>query len=228
MMRQLEFALFDFRLHAEYDPGARRPRPARSSPRCAREVAVVPVPEWNRFPNSFGHIFAGGYAAGYYSYKWAEVLAADAFAAFEESGVFDRRTAQRFLDAILTPRRQPRRARGLRRVPRPPPGCARAAEAARHRPRQRARGVRAVRAAPLLLALPLAWLSASAAEPATLYVVEQVVVNVNSAPDASGERVATVKSGERAGGDREQRRAGARPARQRQGRLGPRRLPAGG
>jgi oligopeptidase A len=66
------------------------------------EVAVVPVPGWNRFPNSFGHIFAGGYAAGYYSYKWAEVLAADAFAAFEENGVFDRKTAHRFLDAILT------------------------------------------------------------------------------------------------------------------------------
>jgi oligopeptidase A len=101
MMRQLEFALFDFRLHAEYDPskGARVMEMLRE---VRSEVAVVPVPEWNRFPNSFGHIFAGGYAAGYYSYKWAEVLAADAFAAFEENGVFDAKTAHRFLDAILT------------------------------------------------------------------------------------------------------------------------------
>jgi len=101
MMRQLEFALFDFRLHAEYDSskGARVMEMLRE---VRSEVAVVPVPEWNRFPNSFGHIFAGGYAAGYYSYKWAEVLAADAFAAFEENGVFDTKTAHRFLDAILT------------------------------------------------------------------------------------------------------------------------------
>jgi oligopeptidase A len=101
MMRQLEFALFDFRLHAEYDPG-KGGRVLEILEEARREVAVVPVPPWNRFPNSFGHIFAGGYAAGYYSYKWAEVLAADAFAAFEENGVFDRRTANRFLDAILT------------------------------------------------------------------------------------------------------------------------------
>jgi oligopeptidase A len=65
-------------------------------------VSVVQPPEWNRFPHNFGHIFAGGYAAGYYSYKWAEVLAADAFAAFEERGVFDRAVAQRFLDSILS------------------------------------------------------------------------------------------------------------------------------
>jgi oligopeptidase A len=100
-MRQLEFALFDFRLHAEYAP-ERGARVMELLNEVRREVAVVPVPEWNRFPNSFGHIFAGGYAAGYYSYKWAEVLAADAFSAFEETGVFERATAQRFLDAILT------------------------------------------------------------------------------------------------------------------------------
>jgi oligopeptidase A len=101
MMRQLEFALFDFRIHTEYSP-ERGGRILEILREVRSEVAVVPVPEWNRFANSFGHIFAGGYAAGYYSYKWAEVLAADAFAAFEESGVFDRATAQRFLEAILS------------------------------------------------------------------------------------------------------------------------------
>jgi len=101
MMRQLEFALFDFRIHTEYSP-ERGGRILEILREVRSEVAVVPVPEWNRFPHSFGHIFAGGYAAGYYSYKWAEVLAADAFAAFEESGVFDRSTAERFLEAILS------------------------------------------------------------------------------------------------------------------------------
>jgi oligopeptidase A len=100
IMRQLEFSLFDFNLHAGYDPqlGGRIPE-VLAEVRAA--VAVTPVPKWNRFAHSFGHVFAGGYAAGYYSYKWAEVLAADAFGAFEENGVFDRATAQRFLDAIL-------------------------------------------------------------------------------------------------------------------------------
>ena len=101
MMRQIEFALFDFRMHAEYEP-AKGGRVYDILREVRQEVAVVPVPAWNRFPNSFGHIFAGGYAAGYYSYKWAEVLAADAFAAFEETGVFDHTTAHRFLDSILT------------------------------------------------------------------------------------------------------------------------------
>ena len=101
MLRQLEFALFDFRVHAEYSP-ERGGRIAEVLREVRSEVAVVPVPPWNRFAHSFGHIFAGGYAAGYYSYKWAEVLAADAFGAFEEHGVFDRATAQRFLDAILS------------------------------------------------------------------------------------------------------------------------------
>jgi oligopeptidase A len=101
MVRQLEFALFDFRLHAEYDP-ARGARVLDLLGEVRRQVSVVPVPAWNRFPMSFGHIFAGGYAAGYYSYKWAEVLAADAFSAFEERGAFDRDTARRYLDTILS------------------------------------------------------------------------------------------------------------------------------
>jgi oligopeptidase A len=100
-MRQLEFALFDFRLHSEYDP-ALGPRVDEILAGVRAEVAVFEVPEWNRFPHNFAHIFSGGYAAGYYSYKWAEVLAADAFAAFEEHGVFDRAVAQRFLDSILS------------------------------------------------------------------------------------------------------------------------------
>jgi len=100
-VRQLEFSLFDFRLHAEYDP-ARGARLFEILAEVRAEVGVFALPEWNRFPHNFGHIFAGGYAAGYYSYKWAEVLAADAFAAFEEHGVFDRQIAQRFLDSILS------------------------------------------------------------------------------------------------------------------------------
>jgi oligopeptidase A len=99
-VRQLEMALFDFQLHANYDPELGG-RIAQVLAEVRAEVGVTPVPEWNRFAHSFGHVFAGGYAAGYYSYKWAEVLAADAFSAFEEQGVFDRATAQRFLDAIL-------------------------------------------------------------------------------------------------------------------------------
>ncbi len=98
--RQLEFALFDFRLHAEYLPGS-PPRIAETLAEVRDEVAVVRPPAFNRFPNSFQHVFSGGYAAGYYSYKWAEVLSADAFGAFEEHGVFDLATARRFLKSIL-------------------------------------------------------------------------------------------------------------------------------
>jgi oligopeptidase A len=100
MVRQLEFALFDFRLHEEYT-SERGSRVLELLNEVRQEVAVVEAPPFNRFPHSFGHIFGGGYAAGYYSYKWAEVLAADAFAAFEEAGVFDRATAERFRRAVL-------------------------------------------------------------------------------------------------------------------------------
>ncbi len=100
-LRQLEFALFDFRLHAEYD-SKRGACVLETLAQVRTGLAVILPPEWNRFPHSFSHIFAGGYAAGYYSYKWAEVLAADAFGAFEESGVFDPSTARRFLDSILS------------------------------------------------------------------------------------------------------------------------------
>ena len=100
MVRQLEFSLFDFRLHLEYDP-ASGPRVYETLNRVRDQVAVMKPPSFNRFPHSFSHIFAGGYAAGYYSYKWAEVLSSDAFAAFEEKGIFDRETGLRFLSTVL-------------------------------------------------------------------------------------------------------------------------------
>ena len=100
MVRQLEFALFDFELHhAAEPPPVGEVRAVLQ--RIRDEVAVIQPPEYNRFENTFAHIFAGGYAAGYYSYKWAEVLAADAFAAFEEAGAFDEATAERFRRSIL-------------------------------------------------------------------------------------------------------------------------------
>jgi oligopeptidase A len=100
MMRQLEFALFDFRLHAEYDPrqGA---RVEALLAEIRAEVSLIETPSFNRFAATFSHIFGGGYAAGYYSYKWAEVLAADAFSAFEEAGGFCAATAERFRRCVL-------------------------------------------------------------------------------------------------------------------------------
>lgn len=100
MLRQLELGLFDFRLHAEYEPG-QPARPLEVLDSVRDEVCLLKHPDYNRLPHAFSHIFAGGYAAGYYSYKWAEVLAADAFAAFEEAGIFDPATAQRFRSEIL-------------------------------------------------------------------------------------------------------------------------------
>ncbi|MCP4301835.1 MAG: M3 family metallopeptidase [Gammaproteobacteria bacterium] len=100
MMRQLELGLYDFRLHAEYDPD-KPPRVLATLAEVRDEVALIRHPDYNRLPHAFTHIFAGGYAAGYYSYKWAEVLAADAFAAFEEAGIFDQPTATRFRNEIL-------------------------------------------------------------------------------------------------------------------------------
>jgi oligopeptidase A len=100
-LRQIELATFDFELHANFDPkvGA---NVAETLAAVRQRVAVVPAAPFNRMPASFAHIFAGGYAAGYYSYKWAEVLAADAFEAFEEAGVFDSTTAMRFRESILS------------------------------------------------------------------------------------------------------------------------------
>jgi oligopeptidase A len=112
MLRQIEFALFDMRLHSEFDPGSGRSA-LDLLDEVRREVAVFVPPPWNRFPNSFAHIFAGGYAAGYYSYKWAEVLSADAYSLFEErretlrpargdaASVLDPALGARFRDEVL-------------------------------------------------------------------------------------------------------------------------------
>ena len=99
-VRQLEFALFDLHLHFDFDPRAGESIQHLLDD-VRRQVAVIVPPPFNRFAQSFSHIFAGGYAAGYYSYKWAEVLSADAFSLFEERGVFDAETGQRFRDEIL-------------------------------------------------------------------------------------------------------------------------------
>jgi oligopeptidase A len=98
MVRQLEFSLFDFLLHSEKGSDV---DVQGTLDNVREEVAVVTPPSFNRFQNSFGHIFAGGYAAGYYSYKWAEVLSADAYSKFEEDGIFNRETGKAFLENIL-------------------------------------------------------------------------------------------------------------------------------
>ncbi len=100
MLRQLEFSLFDLKLHQQAEiTSAQQIQQILDSVRS--EIAVVVTPEINCFQNGFSHIFAGGYAAGYYSYKWAEVLSADAFAAFEEEGIFNSETGNRFLQCVL-------------------------------------------------------------------------------------------------------------------------------
>jgi oligopeptidase A len=103
MVRQLEFGLFDMLLHTAYDPdgGGEYPTPQAVLDAVRREVAVVPRPAYDRFMHAFGHVFAGGYAAGYYSYKWAEVLSADAYSLFEEAGVLSPTAGARFRDEVL-------------------------------------------------------------------------------------------------------------------------------
>ncbi|MDO9450322.1 MAG: M3 family metallopeptidase, partial [Rugosibacter sp.] len=112
MLRQIEFSLFDFQLHSDYQPGGAQTTAGSAETvrqlldAVRREVAVIVPPEWNRFANSFSHIFGGGYAAGYYSYKWAEVLSADAYSAFEEASqktgsTLDAATGERFWREIL-------------------------------------------------------------------------------------------------------------------------------
>lgn len=102
MMRQIEFSLFDFRMYYEYQS---EPKSTDSIQKILddvrSEVAVITPPSYNRFQHGFSHIFAGGYAAGYYSYKWAEVLSADAFSLFEERGIFDSETGDAFLHDVL-------------------------------------------------------------------------------------------------------------------------------
>ena len=100
MVRQLEFAIFDFRLHLEY--ASKKELDIQKLLNDVREyIAVAETPEFNKFQNSFSHIFAGGYAAGYYSYKWAEVLSADAFSKFAEKGIFNKTIGNKFLKTIL-------------------------------------------------------------------------------------------------------------------------------
>ena len=102
MIRQLEFAIFDFRLHMEFSENEKLDIQTLIDD-VRKSIAVIDTPSFNRFQNSFSHIFAGGYAAGYYSYKWAEVLSADAFSRFETEGLFDQTAGRAFLREILEP-----------------------------------------------------------------------------------------------------------------------------
>src|SRR5690606_26873242 len=98
MVRQCEMALFDMRIH-ERPAGSETVLQAADAVRA--EVSVMSQPPFNRYPNTFTHIFDGGYSAGYYGYKWAEVLSADAFSAFEETGLFDAATGRRWRESVL-------------------------------------------------------------------------------------------------------------------------------
>jgi oligopeptidase A len=101
MVRQLQFSLFDFYLHLEYKPERKAGLVQQILNSVRDKLFIFPIPEYNRFQHGFSHIFAGGYAAGYYSYKWAEVLACDAFSKFEENGIFDQKTGEEFLHTLL-------------------------------------------------------------------------------------------------------------------------------
>ncbi len=100
MVRQLQLALFDFHLHKEFDPH-KEDSIQKILNTVHQKIQIIPIPKFNRFQHSFSHIFAGGYAAGYYSYKWAEVMAQDAFSLFKEKGIFDKKTGQQFLHTFL-------------------------------------------------------------------------------------------------------------------------------
>ena len=100
MLRQIEFSEFDMRLHSDFNP-AKDGSALALLEKVRERIAVLKPPAYNRFPNSFSHIFAGGYAAGYYSYKWAEVLSADAYSFFEENGVLNEKVGARFRDEVL-------------------------------------------------------------------------------------------------------------------------------
>ena len=100
MARQLELSLFDFCIHLEYD-SSQVNFVQETLDNIRSLTSVTPVAAFNCFQNSFSHIFAGGYAAGYYSYKWAEVMSCDAFSLFIEQGIFDQTTSQRFKETFL-------------------------------------------------------------------------------------------------------------------------------